>query len=62
MMAMHFCIYQCEDFIVTVEYSRHTKSISAFNLVLVDSGYSFKISHSAGAGTLAVLGFEGPSV
>ena len=42
--------------------SKDTKSIPALDLVFVDSGDSFEISHSAGAGALTVLGLERPSV
>ena len=42
--------------------NENTKSVSAFDLVFVDSGDSLEVAHSAGAGALAVLGLEGPSV
>lgn len=42
---------------------KDTKSVSgALDLVLVDTGDSFKISHAASASALAVLHLEGPSI
>lgn len=38
------------------------RSVSALDLVLVDSGDGLEVSGSASAGALAVLGLEGPSI
>jgi hypothetical protein len=43
-------------------YEQHTKSISAFDLILVNSGDCLEISGSASAGAFSVLSFKRPSV
>lgn len=39
------------------------RSVSgSFDLVLVDAGDGFEVAHATSAGSLTVLGLEGPSV